>query len=75
MGGVEEVGEVRGGRRKGREPVGEAWFVEGRVRKGTLARRRRVCEGDVRIRGSGGGRGGFGTYLPLETARVEARQA
>jgi hypothetical protein len=42
MGGGEVVGEVRGGRRNGREPVGEAWFVEGRMRKSRLARRRRV---------------------------------
>lgn len=43
---VEGIGlgeTVRGGRRKGREPVGEAWFEEGEVRKGTWERRRRVC--------------------------------
>lgn len=42
---VEGIGlgeTVRGGRRKGREPVGEAWFEEGEVRKGTWERRRRV---------------------------------
>lgn len=33
---------LRGGRRKGRAPVGEAWFVDGRMRNRTLARRRRV---------------------------------
>ena len=36
------VDEVRGGRRKGRDPVGEAWFVDGRVRKSMLASRRTV---------------------------------
>lgn len=43
IGSGEVVGEVRAGRRKGSEPVGEAWFVEGRVRKSRLDRRRRVC--------------------------------
>jgi len=33
----------RAGRRKGRAPVGEAWLVEGRMRKVTPARRRKVC--------------------------------
>lgn len=42
MGSGAVVGEVRGGRRKGRDPVGEAWLVDGRVRKSRLASRRRV---------------------------------
>ncbi len=42
MGSGEVVGEVRGGRRKGSEPVGDAWFVEGRMRNSRLERRRRV---------------------------------
>lgn len=33
--GAEGEGDVEaGGRRKGSDPVGEAWFVEGRVRCG-----------------------------------------
>lgn len=42
------------GRRKGREPVGEAWFVEGRRWNLTPAIRRKVCEVSVvssRLRG------------------------
>ena len=36
-----------GGSRKGRAPVGEAWFVEGRRWNLTPAIRRKVCEGSV----------------------------
>lgn len=31
-----------GGSKNGSAPVGEAWFVEGRIRWGVLVRRRRV---------------------------------
>lgn len=40
--GVED-GAGEGGRRNGRDPVGEAWFVEGRVRCGMEFMRRYVC--------------------------------
>lgn len=37
------VDDGAGGRRNGRDPVGEAWFVEGRVRCGMEFIRRYVC--------------------------------
>ena len=39
-GGVASVVEEGEGRRKGREPVGEAWLVEGVVVKGMELKRR-----------------------------------
>lgn len=44
LGGRAGTGGI-GGWRKGREPVGEAWFVEGERRCGVWERRRRVCDG------------------------------
>lgn len=46
VGGFVVVGVMveNGGRRKGRAPVGEAWFVEGRRWNLTPAIRRKVCE-------------------------------
>ena len=38
-------GEGFGGRRKGRAPVGEAWFVEGTMRNWTPAILRKVWKG------------------------------
>ena len=43
IGVVREVELVLGGNKNGNEPEGEAWFVEGRVRKGIFASRRSVC--------------------------------
>ena len=43
MAGCGERKESRGGRRKGRTPVGEAWLLEERVRNSRPASLRNVC--------------------------------
>ena len=73
MGFVGEVGLLRGGNKNGNEPEGEAWFVEGRVRKGIFASRRSVCS-QTSVYTLFGDQLMIYTNLPLQTPRVITRQ-